>query len=244
MIGYAPLSETERIVLNTERWLNSRETKQRLPVIGQDIKLMAVRNSKELSLTTAIAFVDQHVSSVQDYFAHKEAITSEILKHVESQLETIAAVNVQLNTLDDRQLGKSGIYLTVTGTSVECGDSGQVGRGNNVRGLISLNRPVSNEAAAGKNPVSHVGKIYNLLSYEIADRIYESVGGVEEVYVWLVSQIGRPISQPWLASASVRLKSDGLLSDVEAEIQKVFQHQLDGIAGFCERLIGGNTIVC
>lgn len=243
-VGYAPLSETERIVLNTERWLNSRETKQRFPVIGQDIKLMAVRNSKELSLTTAIAFVDQHVSSVQDYFAHKEAITSEILKHVESQLETIAAVNVQLNTLDDRQLGKSGIYLTVTGTSVECGDSGQVGRGNNVRGLISLNRPVSNEAAAGKNPVSHVGKIYNLLSYEIADRIYESVEGVEEVYVWLVSQIGRPISQPWLASASVRLKSDGLLSDVEAEIQKVFQHQLDGIAGFCERLIGGNTIVC
>lgn len=243
-VGYAPLSETERIVLDTERWLNSRETKQRFPVIGQDIKLMAVRDSKELRLTTAIAFVDQHVSSVQDYFAHKEAITSEIRNRVESQLETIAAVNVQLNTLDDRQLGKSGIYLTVTDTSGECGDSGQVGRGNNVRGLISLNRPVSNEAAAGKNPVSHVGKIYNLLSYEIADRIYESVEGVEEVYVWLVSRIGQPVSQPWLASASVRLKSDGLLSDVEAEIQKVIQHQLDDIAGFCERLIGGNTILC
>ena len=243
-VGYAPLSETERIVLGTERWLNSRETKQRFPVIGADIKLMAVRNSGELSLTTAIAFIDQYVSSVQDYFEQKETITTEIKRHVESQLETIATVNVQLNTLDEPQLGKSGIYLTVTGTSAECGDSGEVGRGNNVRGLICLNRPVSNEAAAGKNPVSHVGKIYNLLSYEIADRIHETVEGVEEVYVWLVSQIGRPISQPLLGSASVRLKSDVMLSDVEAEIQEVFQNQLDDIAGFCDRLIGGNTIVC
>ena len=110
--------------------------------------------------------------------------------------------------------------------------------------MICLNRPVSNEAAAGKNPVSHVGKIYNLLSYEIADRIYETVEEVEEVYVWLVSQIGRPISQPCLASANVRLKSDVLLNDVEAEIQEVFQNQLDDIAGFCDRLTGGNTIVC
>jgi S-adenosylmethionine synthetase len=70
-VGYAPLSETERIALDTERWLNSRETKQQFPVIGEDIKLMAVRNSSELSLTTAIAFVDQYVSSVRDYFEQK-----------------------------------------------------------------------------------------------------------------------------------------------------------------------------
>ena len=64
------------------------------------------------------------------------------------------------------------MYLTLLGTSAEQGDSGQVGRGNRVCGLISLNRPMSVEAAAGKNPVSHVGKIYNVLAHELAMRIY------------------------------------------------------------------------
>jgi len=43
-----------------------------------------------------------------------------------------------------------------------------VGRGNRVNGVVSLNRPMSTEAAAGKNPGSHMGKIYTLLSHQIA----------------------------------------------------------------------------
>ena len=243
-VGYAPLSETERVVLDTEHWLNSPTMKQRYPVIGEDIKLMAVRDCDQLGLTTAIAFVDRHVSSLPDYFDQKETITAEIKKHVESRTHSIKSVDVQLNMLDDRTLGKSGIYLTVTGTSAECGDSGQVGRGNNVRGLISLNRPVSNEAAAGKNPFSHVGKIYNLLSYEIADRIYVSVEGVEEVYVCLISQIGRPINEPWLASASVKLKPGAAIGDVENEVRQVIAEALSNISAFCDCLIGGVATVC
>ena len=243
-VGFAPLSETERIVLDTERWLNSPTMKNQYPFIGEDIKLMAVRNGDQLGLTAAIAFVDRHVASLQDYFELKEVITAEVKSHVQDQITSIGTVDVQLNTLDDRSLGKSGIYLTVTGASVECGDSGQVGRGNNVRGLISLNRPVSNEAAAGKNPFSHVGKIYNLLSYEMADRIYEAVDGVEEVYVWLVSQIGRPISEPWLTTASVQLKPDAVISDVENEIEQVIEQGLANISVFCDRLVDGAMSVC
>ena len=243
-VGYAPLTETERIVLATERWLNSPAMKQRYPVIGEDIKLMAVRNGNQLGLTTAIAFVDRHVSSLHDYFLQKETITEEIKQYVESQAVSIKSVDIQLNTLDDPELGKSGIYLTVSGTSAESGDSGQVGRGNNVRGLISLNRPVSNEAAAGKNPCSHVGKIYNLLSYEIANRIFETVQGVEEVYVWLISQIGRPIDEPWLASASLKLKSGADFSDVEGKARHVIEAELANISAFCDRLIGDSASVC
>ena len=243
-VGYAPLSETENIVLATEHWLNSPAIKKRFPAIGEDIKLMAVRENNQLGLTVAIAFVDQHVSSLQDYFEQKEAIGNEIKLYVETRIQSISEVNVQLNTLDDPERGKSGMYLTVTGTSAECGDSGQVGRGNNVRGLISLNRPVANEAAAGKNPVSHVGKIYNLLSYRIADRIYESVEGIDEVHVWLVSQIGRPIDEPWLVSARLKLIPGAELGDVEDDVRDVIDKELANISSFCDQLISSVSIVC
>lgn len=59
-------------------------------------------------------------------------------------------------------------YLTVTGLSAESGDDGQVGRGNRVNGLIAPYRPMSLEAAAGKNPVTHVGKLYNIIAMRIA----------------------------------------------------------------------------
>ena len=68
-----------------------------------------------------------------------------------------------VNALDDPKASdESGIYLTVTGLSAEQGDDGEVGRGNRVNGLITPSRAMSLEAAAGKNAVAHVGKLYNL----------------------------------------------------------------------------------
>src|SRR5947208_15129304 len=93
-------------------------------------------------------------------------------------------------TLDIAGRGLGGMYLSVTGTSAESGDSGQIGRGNKVNGVIALNRPMGTEAAAGKNAVSHVGKIYTIMTHEGADCIYREVGATREVYVWMLSQIG------------------------------------------------------
>src|SRR5947199_10784479 len=98
-----------------------------------------------------------------------------------------------------------GLYLTVLGTSADDGYGGQVGRGNRVNGVIPLNRPTCSEAAAGKNPVSHVGKIYNLLTYEIAQHVHQKISGVREVYVWLLSQIGKPINEPKVAGVELIL---------------------------------------
>ncbi len=243
-VGYAPVSETERIVLATEHYLNSPETKRRSPVIGEDVKIMAVRDRDRLGLTIAIAMVDQYVRSQDDYFEQKRTIVGDVQKFVESQIQDISQVDIQLNALDDPERAMQGMYLTVAGTSAECGDSGQVGRGNNVRGLISLNRPVSNEAAAGKNPVSHIGKIYNLLSYQMAERIYETVPGVEEVYVWLVGRIGQPVDDPWLVSANLKLQHDAALADIDQDIRGVIENELASLPAFCQRLITGAISVC
>src|SRR5260370_40456182 len=99
-----------------------------------------------------------------------------------------------------------GIYLTVLGTSADDGDGGQVGRGNRPNGLIPLNSPTCSEATAGKNPVSHVGKIYNLLTYEIAAHVHQKLTGIKEVYVWLLSPIGRPINEPMVAGVELILE--------------------------------------
>jgi S-adenosylmethionine synthetase len=42
-VGYAPLSETERLVLETERYLNSPAFKAHFPETGEDVKVMGVR---------------------------------------------------------------------------------------------------------------------------------------------------------------------------------------------------------
>lgn len=237
-VGYAPMTRTEKIVLKTEQYLNSKEFKQRFPESGEDVKVMGYRNNSDLQMTVAMAFIDRFVNSEKDYFERKSKILDEIHKFVAVKTD-FESVNVQLNTLDAQDRGIGGVYLTVLGTSADSGDSGQVGRGNRVNGLISLNRPFCSEAAAGKNPVSHVGKIYNFLTFELAKRVYEDVPEVEEVYVWLLSKIGSPIDHPAVAATQVVMKGNNSLEKVRHEISRVLDYQLENIGEFCMDLAEG-----
>ena len=237
-VGYAPMTRTEKIVLNTEQFLNSKEFKQHFPESGEDIKVMGFRTNNNLNLIISMAFVDRFVCSEEDYFEKKAKILEEINRFV-SASTNFESVGVQLNTLDVRGRGLGGIYLTVLGTSADSGDSGQVGRGNRVNGLISLNRPFCSEAAAGKNPVSHVGKIYNVLTYKTAQHVYEDVPEVEEVYIWLLSKIGSPIDQPAVAAAQVIMKGNNSLEKTRREISEVLDYELDNIDKFCMELAQG-----
>lgn len=242
-VGYAPMTRTEKIVLKTEQFLNSKEFKQRFPESGEDIKVMGFRNSNNLQMTVAMAFVDRYVDSEDDYFVKKEKILEEIHKFVAVNTD-FESVDVQLNTLDVRGRGLGGVYLTVVGTSADSGDSGQVGRGNRVNGLISLNRPFCSEAASGKNPVSHVGKIYNFLTFEIAKHVYEEVPEVEEVYIWLLSKIGNPIDHPAVAAAQVVMRGNNSLSKIRHEIGEVLNYELENIEKFCMELAEGKISNC
>jgi len=243
-VGYAPMSQTEQTVLRTERHLNSREFKEAFPESGEDVKVMGFRKERDLQLTVSMAFVDRFVEDEADYFRRKAAILGEINRFLKEQDALFEGVTVDLNALDVRGRGQGGIYLTVLGTSADGGDSGQVGRGNRVNGVIPLNRPVCSEAAAGKNPVSHVGKIYNLLTHRIANRVYESVPGIGEVYVWLLSQIGRPIDQPAVAAAQAVMRPGTTLWGVRKEVEEVVNTELDHIDQFCRELAQGKIPIC
>ncbi|MDI6691263.1 MAG: methionine adenosyltransferase [Candidatus Bathyarchaeota archaeon] len=242
-VGYAPMTRTEKIVLETEKFLNSQNFKQRFPESGEDIKVMGFRVNNSLNLTISIAFVDRFINSEEEYFEKKAKILEETEKFVKANTD-FEKVNIQLNTLDARGRGLGGLYLTVLGTSADSGDSGQVGRGNRVNGLIPLNRPFCSEAAAGKNPVSHVGKIYNVLTFKAAQHVYEEVSEVEEVYIWLLSNIGNPIDQPAVAAAQVIMKGSNSLEKVKHEIQEVLDYELDNIDKLCMELAQGKISIC
>ena len=237
-VGYAPMSRTEEVVLKVEEFLNSKAFKNEFPETGEDIKVMGLRLGNSLTLTISMAFVDRFVPDEASYFRAKEVVVERIHDFVRENFD-FSDVKIELNVLDKPGRGLGGVYLTVLGTSADSGDSGQVGRGNRVNGVIPLNRPTCSEAAAGKNPVSHVGKIYNILTYDIAKAIYERVPGLEEVYVWLLSQIGRPIDDPLIAAAQVIPKPGTKLAEVRGEIEEVILSKLGSIRELTEKLARG-----
>lgn len=243
-VGYAPLTETERMVLSSENYMNSPAFKALFPEAGEDIKVMGFRRGKELNLTAAVAFVDKFVDSEDAYFRRKGQMHEAVEEFISGEVKTLGNVSLSLNTLDQRGRGLGGMYLSVTGTSAESGDSGQIGRGNKVNGVIALNRPMGTEAAAGKNPVSHVGKIYTVMTHQVAARIYQEVRGVREVYVWMLSQIGSPIDQPKVAAAQVILEKRARQSAATRKVRDILERELAGINTLTRQLAEGAFPVC
>lgn len=241
-VGYAPFTPTEEAVLETERFINSPAFKLEFPETGTDVKVMGVRRGAGLDLTVACPLLCTMVENELDYFARKARILKALKGFTSGFPFTGTAIS--LNTLDLRGRGVGGIYLSLLGTSAEDADSGQVGRGNRVNGVISLNRPMGTEAAAGKNPVSHVGKIYTVLSHRIAAELYERIEGIKEVYVWLLSRIGTPIDKPRQVYVMVIPGKRVDKKKVEKSVSAILDEFLSGIGTFTGELSRGEYPVC
>ena len=242
-VGYWPLSPTELAVLSLEQHLNSREFKERFPETGEDIKVMGLRSGSDLELTVAMPLLARFIESEGEYFARKGIIEREIGEFL-AGIPGFGRKDARMNALDEPGRGLGGVYLSLLGTSAEDADSGQVGRGNRVNGVIALGRPLGTEAAAGKNPVSHVGKIYNILAHRLAREICEELEGVREAHVLLLSRIGTPIDRPRMAAAQLLLEKGIRLGDVSAKAEEIIGRRLAGINGFCMELAAGQYPVC
>jgi len=238
-VGYAPLSELERVVLQVEKSLNAPATKSAHPEIGEDIKVMGVRKQETLELTVACAFVDRYIKNVDDYLLKRATLIALVEQAVRT--ESSMPVDINVNAADD--IDKGSLYLTVTGTSAESGDDGEVGRGNRVNGLIAPYRPMNMEAAAGKNPVTHVGKLYNIVAQRVAETLIQELDEVEQAYCFLVSRIGSPIMEPQVADLQLVMQ-DGLTIDaVRSRAEEVVYEQLADIAQIRQELIEGTLMV-
>jgi S-adenosylmethionine synthetase len=234
--GFAPLTDLEHVVLESERLLNSVQYKKAHPEVGPDIKVMGLREGERLKLTIACAFISKHVRDIQSYADYKERVRGDILALCRKL--TKKEVEVFVNTADDIKGGS--VYITLTGTSAEMGDDGSVGRGNRVNGLITPMRSMTMEAAAGKNPVNHVGKIYSVLASETAASIAKEHPDIDDITITLLSQIGKPIDQPKVASVSIITK-DSDFARLQAAVRKDMDARLEDITEVTSRIVGGKT---
>ena len=237
-VGFAPLSQTENLVLKTEELLNSKDFKKQYPYLGEDIKVMGLREKDNITLTIAAAFVSKYVDDVDAYLNMKQEL-NDIVRDLAAKT-TDYSVDTLINTADDEsKRDESGYYLTVTGTSAEMGDDGSVGRGNRANGLITPNRPMSMEATSGKNPINHVGKIYNLLSNEITKEVVSDVEGVQNIDMIILSQIGKPIDQPRTATAHIQTEEGYSVDDVEDDVAKIIDKWLANITDIKDFMLEG-----
>ncbi|MCQ5336572.1 MAG: methionine adenosyltransferase [Candidatus Methanomethylicia archaeon] len=232
-VAFAPLTTLEKVVYDTERFINSNKLKKEMPEVGEDVKVMGLRIGNEIKLIIAVAMISKFIHDINHYISVKEELKNKIQDYLVKKYEV--PIEIEINTADRPEI--NSVYLTVTGTSAEMGDDGETGRGNRVNGLITPSRPMSLEATAGKNPMSHVGKIYNVIACNIANEIAK-IKGIEEVYVKIVSQIGRAIDNPYLTNIQLVLeKSYNLTSNMKYEIESIVNKEFDQIEKIIEGLL-------
>jgi S-adenosylmethionine synthetase len=237
-VGFAPFSEAETITREVEFYING-EMKKKFPQAGQDVKVMTSRRGDKITVTCAVAMVGKRIDDRDHYISIKEEMRELLTEYASKYTER--EVEVHINTADDFE---SGIYYnTVTGLSMENGDDGSVGRGNRVNGVITPFRTMSLEAAAGKNPVTHVGKIYNLLSHQVAHKIYEVAGGdIAEVNVRILSQIGKPISEPLSAYVDTIMNDGVNFRKWQRETENILTDYLDNIDKYVTQRVIRNEL--
>ena len=238
-VGFAPLSDLERVVLGVERHLNASETKTKYPELGEDIKVMGIRRERRIDVTVGCAFVGRFVSSAADYVA-KRARASE-LAAAAARTVTDLAVDARVNVGDD--VDRGDLFLTVTGTSAEAGDDGEVGRGNRVSGLITPCRAMTLEAAAGKNPVTHVGKLYNVLATRIAAAVTAELPAVSAATCIMVSRIGDPVDDPHVVDIALQPADGGNCSGFGEAVEQITRSQLADIDPIREELLSERITV-
>ena len=238
LVGYAPFTKTESSVLETEEYINSQNFKKEFPESGEDVKVMGFRNDNTLDLTIAMAFVDSHVDSENHYFKRKQDMLQSISEFHRKRGD-FDEVKITMNNLDTKNKGIEGLYLTVLGTSADNADSGEVGRGNMANRVISLTRPAGSEATAGKNPVSHIGKIYNALSFKLAEEIQKAVPDLEEVLVWMYNVIGKPVNEPKAIIIQPISDKELDLAKFESAIKEIVEQNLNKMDEFCMQLASG-----
>lgn len=235
--GFAPLSDLESAVLAAERALNGADTKRAHPAIGEDVKVMGVRHRGMIELTVSCAFVGRFLASMAEYTAHKRI--AEALAVDAASRATGLPVRAVVNAADDVERGD--IFLTVTGTSAEAGDDGQTGRGNRACGLITPYRVMSVEGVAGKNPVSHTGKLYNLVALRIAQAVAAQVSGVNAAGCVMVSRIGQPVEDPQLLD--ITLGGAAQTQSLERQVAELARAQLHELRTLREELLAERLVL-
>ncbi len=184
--GYWPLSITERLSLLLEKYFYNQDDSPKYKYIGQDIKVMSVRKKDSIEVTMCIPFFSIDTPDLETYLIRKSKLYQELKDLAEEYVKDQCKIQLFLNTQDNAAIESKksiGLYFVTSGSALDSGEEGAVGRGNRSRGVISSIRPVNMEAIWGKNPVYYVGKVYSYLADKIAKEIAETLECEANVYI-------------------------------------------------------------
>lgn len=200
---------------------------------GSDVKLMGYWDGQHADVVLCVPQKSRHVASRAEYVRNAETVLAECHRVAGISLPG-ADADFRLNARDVPE--KDELYLTYTGSSIESGDEGVVGRGNRVNGLITPLRPMNLEGASGKNPVYHVGKLYNITALRLARRLHEATGEHAEVH--LVSITGQRLDHPW--RVLVRLAAQEVEID---KVQALVTEALDEFPALTDELVQDGIVL-
>lgn len=234
-VGHAPLSELERLVRGVEKHINGRDRHHDRPALGEDIKVMGVRRGEKVRLTVACAMIGRYLAHIDDYLEQRARLT-DLVRDLAVK-NGVPNCEIDVNSADDPASGR--IYLTVTGTSAEAGDDGQVGRGNRVNGLITPCQPMSLEAAAGKNPVTHVGKLYNVAARDIAETVVAELPQVAQARCLMVSQIGAPVTNPVIVAIKLGTRAGYPVAELRDRVEDIAADRIARIPDLVDEFVAG-----
>lgn len=227
--AWAPLNDVESFVIALANDLSgpSDFTKTR-PWCGTDVKVMAFADDDRCDIVFCVPQISAFVHSRDDYSRN----CAEVIQYSEdlaARMLPEQKVSLRLNARD--MVDRNELYLTLTGSSIESGDEGVVGRGNRACGMITPLRPMNLEGVSGKNPVYHVGKVYNIAARRIANALHHRFGGYVEVH--LISATGQALASPWHAvvrMANVGIDHSGVQQEVTAILAQFPQLTEDLVA--------------
>lgn len=220
-VGFSPLTKFEKTILELEDSFGNKIFRKDKKWLGTDIKIMASKIRDDIDITICIPQIANFVRSEEEYKINLNIIEDYIKSFIKKYFKN-SNIKVYTNTRDDFETGE--LYLTAIGSSIESGDEGLVGRGNRINGLICQTKPYTMEGAAGKNPVYHIGKIYNIAAQKIADKLAKKYKAYTEVY--LISQSGRLLKDPWKTVVGIEKnitskEKEKITIDVKKELEKI-----------------------
>ena len=163
-----PYTPAEKLVLDMGKYIDNLNKKETWA--GTDNKIMYIDGD------ITIAFAFKNSVKQEEYFNNKADLKDMIYEKFGQM--------VAINCADTPEM----YFNTLTGTSLEQGDAGMTGRGNRYNGLITPLRFTTLEAYYGKNDVTHIGRIYQKMAQEQANKLGKSV--------LLVNKIGADIKSP------------------------------------------------
>lgn len=230
-VSYFPMSKLERMVLDIEQTLNSKETKEKFPWIGTDIKVMGIRKKQKIEITCCIPLIALYIKNIYQYNEKISTIKIKVKKIAEKYFEK-ENISIDLNTRDNYE--NNDLYLTAIGSAIESGDEGAVGRGNRSRGVIPFCRNFSMEASCGKNPVYHTGKLFTAIGDIISEKIYNNYG-LENV-VYCTSKMGDFIEDIW--NISIEFNKE-ITENIKQSIEKIVKEEVEEHKKVTEEIING-----